>query len=110
MTRWVCASLVAVAVASAGPVAAQGNAVAGKEVFAKKCGACHDEKGAGKPAIAKMLKVEMRHLGSKEVKARSDEDLSGIITKGKEKMKPVQGLSAADVANVVAYVRGLTPP
>jgi len=111
MKQWaVCVSLVALAVGSAQVAAAQGGAVTAKELYAKKCGTCHGDKGEGKPAVAKMLKIEFRHLGSKEVQAQSNEDLNKVIIKGFEKMKPVQGLSEAEVASVVAYMRTLAQP
>lgn len=82
------------------------DAAAGKDVYATKCKTCHAADGAGNSGLAKALKVDLRPLGSAEVQALSDADLSGVITKGKGKMKPVS-LPAADVANVVAYVRTL---
>ena len=84
-----------------------GDAAAGKAVYDKKCATCHGKEGEGKDAIAKMMKVEMRHLGSKEVQAKSDAELTKDITAGNGKMKAVAGLSEADVANVVAFVRTL---
>lgn len=84
-----------------------GDAEGGKATYAKKCAMCHGKQGEGKATMAKMLKVELRHLGSKEVQAKSDADLSKMITAGTGKMKPVKGLSDADVANVVAYARTL---
>lgn len=84
-----------------------GDAAAGKPVYDKKCAMCHAAAGEGKEAMAKMLKVEFRHLGCKEVQAKSDPELSKIITEGTGKMKAVTGLSVTDVANVVAYVRTL---
>ena len=79
----------------------------GKEVFDKSCKACHGATGQGNPGMAKMLKVEMRPLGSKEVQAQSDADLKKIITQGKGKMKPVASLSAKQVDDVVAFIRTL---
>jgi len=79
----------------------------GKEVYDKSCKACHGAEGQGNPGIAKMLKVEMRPLGSKEVQAQSDADLKKIITQGKGKMKPVASLSAKQVDDVVAFLRTL---
>ncbi|HYM08857.1 MAG TPA: cytochrome c [Terriglobales bacterium] len=79
----------------------------GKEVFDKSCKACHGAQGQGNPGMAKMMKVEMRALGSKEVQAQSDADLKKIITQGKGKMKPVASLSAKQVDDVVAFVRTL---
>ena len=56
------------------------------------------------PAIAKMMKVEMRDLKSADVQAMSDDDLKKVITDGKGKMKPVASASGA-AADVVAYIR-----
>ena len=100
---------VLLALASAIPAfgAGKADATAGKDTYMKKCNMCHGPDGAGKEAIEKMLKVEMKPLGSKEVQALSDADVKKIITEGKGKMKPVGGLSDAEVANVIAFVRTL---
>jgi mono/diheme cytochrome c family protein len=91
----------------AGSLFASGDAAAGKEVFAKKCASCHGAAGEGKDAIAKMMKVELRHLGSKEVQAKSDADLAKVSKDGVGKMKATAGLSDKDTENVVAYLRTL---
>lgn len=79
----------------------------GKEVYMKSCKTCHGPEGKGNPAIAKAMKVEMKALGSKEVQAKSDDELKAAITKGIGKMKPVAGLSAKQVDDVVAFIRTL---
>ncbi len=91
------------------PVAwsAAADAEAGKAVFEKKCAACHGKEGEGKPALAKTLNVELRHLGSKEVQGKTDEELRKESVDGTGKMKPVKGLSEADIANLVAFLRTL---
>jgi len=63
--------------------------------------------GEGKEAMAKMLKVELRHLGSKEVQGKKDEELHKDITEGTGKMKPVKGLTDAELTNLLAYLRTL---
>jgi mono/diheme cytochrome c family protein len=83
---------------------AQGNA--GKALYAKSCAGCHGVAGEPKAALAKALKVEMRHLGSKEVLAKADAELRKDVLEGVGKMKPVKGLSDQDVSNVIAYMRG----
>ena len=108
MKRWLTPGsglllAVAVPMLSAG----KGDATAGKEVYTKRCATCHGPAGEGKEAIAKMLKVEMHHLGSKEVQAKSDADLKKSIIEGTGKMKPVTGLSDAEIANLIAYIRTL---
>jgi mono/diheme cytochrome c family protein len=81
------------------------DAGAGKDVYLKKCKACHAEDGHGNEGMAKALKTTITPLDSDAVQSKSDADLKTVITQGKGKMKPVTGLSDADVANVIAYVR-----
>jgi mono/diheme cytochrome c family protein len=83
------------------------DAKAGQDVFAKSCKSCHGADGTPNPSIAKMMKVDMKNLGSAEVQAQSDGDIAKIITEGKGKMKPVKSVSGPAVDNVVAYVRTL---
>jgi mono/diheme cytochrome c family protein len=79
----------------------------GEAVYATKCKSCHGADGSGNPAIAKMMNVTMKPLGSAEVQAKSDADLKTVITAGTGKMKPVAGVSAGDADNIVAYLRTL---
>src|SRR5450432_1143023 len=81
------------------------DANAGKAVYQKSCKSCHGADGAGNPAIAKMMKVEVKDLKSSDVQATSDDDLKKIITDGKGRMKPVAGVSGSAADNVVAYIR-----
>lgn len=105
--KWALGAGVLLVAATAIPAFGASDAVAGKDVYMKKCNMCHGPDGAGKEAIEKMLKVEMKALGSKEVQALSDADMKKIIDEGKGKMKPVKGLSDAEMANVIAFVRTL---
>ena len=79
----------------------------GKEVYDKSCKPCHGANGQGNPGMAKMLKVEMKPLGSKEVQAKSDADLKKVITQGSGKMKPVASVAGKQVDDVIAFVRTL---
>jgi len=90
---------------TAGLVAA-GDAQAGKAVYAQSCKACHGVDGAGNPAIAKALKVNLRALGSADVQSKSDADLKKDTTQGVGKMKPVK-LTDAQATDVVSYLRTL---
>jgi mono/diheme cytochrome c family protein len=81
---------------------------AGKDAFGKKCASCHGATGEGKDSIAKMMKVEFRHLGSKEVQAKSDADLKKTILEGGGKMKGVKDIDAKTAEDIVAYLRTLT--
>ncbi len=82
-----------------------GDATAGKDVFLKKCKACHGEDGQGNQGMAKLLKTTITPLDAAEVQSKSDAELKKIITEGKDKMKPVKDLGEADIANVIAFVR-----
>ena len=79
----------------------------GKEVYTAKCAPCHGANGEGKAAIAKMYNVTQRPLASKEVQARTDEELKQVILKGQGKMKPVAGVTEKQAADVVAFMRTL---
>jgi len=87
--------------------ASAADAKAGQAVYDKSCKSCHGADGAANPAVAKMMKVEMKDLKSPEVQAMSDDELRKIVTDGKGKMKPVKTVSGAALDNVVAYIHGL---
>jgi SH3 domain-containing YSC84-like protein 1 len=87
--------------------AQQGDVKAGQASYAKACVTCHAPDGAPKDAIAKMLKVEMPHLGATEVQAKTDAELRKYIVEGVGKMRPVKSLTAVQVGDVIAYVRSL---
>jgi mono/diheme cytochrome c family protein len=80
------------------------DATAGKAAYDKSCKSCHGADGTPNPAIAKMMKVDMRDLKSGEVQATSDDDLKKIISDGKGKMKPVASATGS-AADIVAYIR-----
>jgi mono/diheme cytochrome c family protein len=83
------------------------DAAAGKDLYGKKCASCHGAAGEGKDSVAKMLKVEFKHLGSKEVQTKSDADLKKVILEGGGKMKGVKDVDAKSADDVVAYMRTL---
>jgi mono/diheme cytochrome c family protein len=80
---------------------------AGKATYEKACKSCHGPDGSGNPAVAKMMKVEMHPLGSKEIQAKTDAELKTVITKGKGKMPAVAGVTDAQAADVAAFLRTL---
>lgn len=89
------------------PALAAADAAAGKDPYMKKCASCHGQAGEGKETIAKNFKVELKHLGSKEVQSKSDAELKKIITEGVGKMKPPKDLDASFLDDIVAYLRTL---
>jgi len=83
------------------------DAAAGKDLYAKKCASCHGANAEGKEAIAKMFGVQMKPLTSKDVQARSNDDLKKAILEGTGKMKPVKDLDAKAADDIAAYLRTL---
>ena len=98
---------IVVLIASAGLALAAGNAAAGKALYDKSCKSCHGADGTPNPNIAKMMKVEIKDLGSADVQARSDADIKKVVTEGQGKMKPIKSVAGKDLDNVIAYVRSL---
>jgi mono/diheme cytochrome c family protein len=87
--------------------AAAADVKAGQAVYDRSCKACHGPDGTPNPAVAKMMKVDMKDLKSAEVQAMSDDDIKKVITGGKGKMRPVSSVSGPALDDVVAYVRSL---
>jgi mono/diheme cytochrome c family protein len=76
------------------------------EIYKTKCASCHGPDGAGQTPAGKAMKV--RDLRSAEVQKQTDSDLQKSISDGKGKMPAYKSkVSVADVASLVAYIRGL---
>ena len=76
-------------------------------MFQKTCRACHGAQGQGNPAIAKSLNVAIRDLGSKEVQAKSDDELVKNALGGYGKKKPVKSVTKEQMPDVIAFIRTL---
>lgn len=98
-------SLVLTTLATASAFAA--DAAAGKAVYDRSCKSCHGADGTPNPAIAKMMKVDMKDLKSPEVQSMSDADIKKIIAEGKGKMHAVTSVTGKQADDVVAYVKSL---
>ncbi|MFN8685386.1 MAG: c-type cytochrome [Acidobacteriota bacterium] len=79
---------------------------AGKAAYDVSCKKCHGADGTPVAAIAKMMKVEMRHLGDKAVQAKPDAELKKETVDGIGKMKAMPQV-AKDADNIVAFMRTL---
>jgi len=78
----------------------------GSEIYKTKCSACHGWDGAGETMLGKNLRL--RPLASGEVQKQSDDELTAIIAKGKNKMPPYdRRLSRDQIGDVLKYVRSL---
>jgi len=103
--RTIVISLALTALFSGAVLAA--DAKAGAAVYASSCKSCHGADGTANPAIAKMMKVDIKDLKAPDVQARPDADLKKVISDGQGKMKPVASVTGASLDNVVAYVHTL---
>jgi mono/diheme cytochrome c family protein len=94
-------------ITTAAAVAFAADAKAGQASYDKSCKSCHGTDGTPNPAIAKMMKVEMKDLKSAEVQGMSNDDIKKVITEGKGKLKPVKAVTGSAIDDVVAYVHSL---
>ena len=79
---------------------------AGETVYKAKCASCHGADGKGATPAGKATKA--RNFCSDDVKKKTDEEWTGIIVKGKNKMPAYdKRLSESEVKEVVAYIRSL---
>jgi mono/diheme cytochrome c family protein len=74
--------------------------------YKQKCAACHGPDGKGDTPAGKSTKV--RSFADPEVAKQSDDELAGVIDKGKNKM-PAYGksLKPDEIKGLVAYIRSL---
>jgi mono/diheme cytochrome c family protein len=107
---WFVAAALSVVVLAAwsSPVAAA-DVEAGGATFKTRCAVCHGSSGAGDGPMGKMLKPPPPNLSDgNRMAERTDEDLTKVITEGKDKMPSYDGkLSAEEIQNVVALIRTL---
>ena len=129
MTRFLTTTLMiaAFAIGSVIPSVAfaAGDAAAGKAKFQTLCVSCHGESGkgdgptgkalaaAGQPAPRDFTIGEFVLDTDKYGKMGTDADIKNVVTKGalvyggSAMMAPVQGLSDADLENLIAFIRSL---
>jgi mono/diheme cytochrome c family protein len=80
----------------------------GADIYKAKCSACHAVSGAGDTMLGKNMKL--RALGSPDVQKQSDQELTAIISRGKNRMPAYdRKLSKDQIAAVVKHIRSLKP-
>ena len=77
----------------------------GEATYKAKCQTCHGSNGVPNPGIAKMMGV--KPVSDPDIQKLSQADMINAVKNGKGKMKPVTGLSDADIKAAVDYYRGL---
>jgi mono/diheme cytochrome c family protein len=79
-----------------------------ESTYKAKCAACHGPDGSGDTAVGKQLGTH--DFRSTEVQKMSDEELTEILTKGKNKMPAYEkSLKPDEIKGLVAYIRSLAP-
>jgi mono/diheme cytochrome c family protein len=86
------------------PATARADA-AGAALYKEKCIGCHAADGSGNAPMGKALKAG--DLRSAQIQGKKDAELAAAITNGKGKMPAQKGLSAAQVSQILDYVRTL---
>src|SRR5579863_7390277 len=99
--------LVVLSLAAAATALHAADAAAGKAAYDKSCKSCHGADGTANPAIAKMMKVDIKDLKSADVQGMSNDAIKKIVTDGTGKMKPVKTVTGGSLDDVVAYVHSL---
>jgi mono/diheme cytochrome c family protein len=77
----------------------------GEATYKAKCQGCHGSAGVPNPGMAKMMGV--KPVSDPSIKALSVAEMSAAVKNGKGKMKPVAGLTDAQIKDAVTYYKGL---
>jgi mono/diheme cytochrome c family protein len=91
---------VAVCLASVMSMAQSG----GQATYKAKCAGCHGP--AGTPS-AGMAKMGVKSVSDPAIKALTVAQISTVVKSGKGKMKPIAGLTEAQIKDVAAFYKGL---
>ena len=84
---------------------AAGFAQSGDADYKAKCATCHGATGTPSAGMAKMMGIKAS--SDPAIQALTIDQISTTITTGKGKMKPIAGLSDAQIKAVAAYYKGL---
>jgi mono/diheme cytochrome c family protein len=78
---------------------------AGEATYKAKCASCHGAAGTPSAGMAKMMGIKAS--SDPEIQKLSEAQEAAVVKDGKGKMKPIAGLSDAQIKDVVTYYRGL---
>jgi mono/diheme cytochrome c family protein len=84
---------------------AVGFAQSGEATYKAKCAACHGATGTPSAGMAKMMGIKA--ASDPDIKKLSEAQMVAVVKAGKGKMKPIAGLTDAQIKDVVAFYRGL---
>jgi cytochrome c6 len=77
----------------------------GAATYKAKCAMCHGPAGTPSAGMAKAMGIKA--TSDPDMKALSTDQIAAAVKNGKGKMKPVAGLSDADIKSVSEYFKSL---
>jgi len=77
----------------------------GEATYKAKCQSCHGSTGTPSPGIAKLMGVKA--VSDPDIKKLTVDEEIAVVKNGKNKMKPIAGLTDAQIKDTVVYYRGL---
>ena len=80
-------------------------AQSGDGTYKAKCASCHGPTGTPSAGMAKMMGI--KPVSDPAIQALTIDQMSAAVKDGKGKMKPIAGLTEAQIKAVVTYYRGL---
>ncbi|MGD0734566.1 MAG: cytochrome c [Terracidiphilus sp.] len=80
-------------------------AQAGEATYKAKCASCHGAAGTPSAGMAKMMGIKA--ASDADIQKLTEAQVAATVKDGKGKMKPIAGLTDAQVKEVAAYYKGL---
>jgi cytochrome c6 len=77
----------------------------GEATYKAKCASCHGAAGTPSAGMAKMMGIKT--VSDPDIQKLTIDQMSAAIKDGKGKMKPIAGLSDADIKDVATFYKGL---
>ena len=78
---------------------------AGEATYKAKCLMCHGAAGAPSAGMAKSMGI--KPVSDPDIKKLTADQMFASVKNGKGKMKPIAGLTDAQIKDAVAFYRGL---
>jgi mono/diheme cytochrome c family protein len=77
----------------------------GEATYKAKCAMCHGPTGTPSAGMAKMMGIKA--ASDPDIQKLTDAQMSAAVKDGKGKMKPIAGLTDAQIKGVVTFYKGL---
>jgi mono/diheme cytochrome c family protein len=77
----------------------------GGATYKAKCQMCHGATGTPSPGMAKAMSI--KPVSDPDIQKLTEDQMFAAVKNGKGKMKPVAGLTDAQIKDTVAFYRGL---